>query len=829
MSESNKLYKKAQSYRDLGWSVIPIWGPTRPSQFKAAAVRWREFQSRHASDSELQSWFINRNLGGVAIVCGEVSGLAVLDFDNPKHVVAFSQIYPDLADTYTVCSGGRGLPHLYFQVPKHLSTRTRHTSGVDWQFNGTYVVAPPTASTDGMWRVEHNIAPKVLTEADLSRIMGFLDTLDQDNAENATETLSACSSDMPAITGTSTQVAPEKIVRYYKSRISGGRNKALFETCCWLRDNGESPNAAMTLVGIHVAQPAPPGHQLETADQRREEALKTIMSAFSRHARLQKPTALRTIPNELRERLLAEKKTAVLRVLEAIHDAGWEPGQAFTRTELVEIAAKYNVGDWSVRKALAAAAPGNHAIFPEAANRANAAVLEGIKPPQLNAIELRVSGPTQNQKRGRGRPTIQYIVPSLRALCDLYKVTVLAGDAIDKDALGSVKRYRHALHTALLARRPGQYHRQWLAQRLGVSLRTICRYNAVSTIRVSPRYDEHFVIWQNLHNVMPSNLDDPLISHYGAFLEDETGKRYPPFTSIARMLLSRKRKVRYKRRLLNHYSVVPDHSPSQSDESSDSVLCAHVTFPQPNGDYTPILNGQSSRVVAPVSVCADGLPSLTADEVDVMSVLRSATDNAMSACRVEQLVRTFGPFAVRHALQTMATRERPIHNKAGFIVRLLKSRYGVDGDQVSAAEGVYLALQRGDGKPGISWEHAQALVAKYGAREVSLVLREIHQRDDILSPVGFLVSSLKRNAQPAATATNPEDAVTRLVDAVRTRCPERSLSHQSAQKLVKQYGVKAVMRAVSVVQERENIENPAGFVIVYLRSESKTRRRRTRT
>ncbi|MEO0565146.1 MAG: bifunctional DNA primase/polymerase, partial [Chloroflexota bacterium] len=321
MNLSNKLYNKAHFYRDLGYSVIPIWGNARAKRFKAAAVRWRGFQQTPPTDKDLDYWFLDRGFGGLAIVCGRVSQLAVLDFDDESLVALFAQLYPDLTETYTVRSGGRGMPHLYFHVPAHLHTRGRHLPGVDWQFDGAYVVAPPTSSTEGAWYVEKNISPKTLNANDLERIAAFLDAVPNPTTDSSPQ---ASESDYVPVEYHSTQfdtISPDSVVRYYRERVGSGRNNALFKTCRWLRDSGATIQDAMLLVRVHTTQPALGTHMLETPEERREEALKTITSAFSRQPQPQTDKPLRVMPNALRELMLQRKQTATLRVLEAIAES----------------------------------------------------------------------------------------------------------------------------------------------------------------------------------------------------------------------------------------------------------------------------------------------------------------------------------------------------------------------------------------------------------------------------------------------------------------------------------------------------------------------------
>jgi putative DNA primase/helicase len=82
----------AREYIAAGISVVPI----RLDGSKAAAVPWKEYQDRLATDEELQSWFSRKS--GIGIVCGAVSGgLEVLDFDDGSIFWDWFDAIPDVA------------------------------------------------------------------------------------------------------------------------------------------------------------------------------------------------------------------------------------------------------------------------------------------------------------------------------------------------------------------------------------------------------------------------------------------------------------------------------------------------------------------------------------------------------------------------------------------------------------------------------------------------------------------------------------------------------------------------------------------------------------
>ena len=81
-------FRAAIEYRRQGWSVIP----QRPST-KRAYVKWKEFQDRRPSEGELRQWWQAFPDAGIAVICGPLSGIVVIDVDGPEAgVVLISRV-----------------------------------------------------------------------------------------------------------------------------------------------------------------------------------------------------------------------------------------------------------------------------------------------------------------------------------------------------------------------------------------------------------------------------------------------------------------------------------------------------------------------------------------------------------------------------------------------------------------------------------------------------------------------------------------------------------------------------------------------------------------
>ena len=165
---SSSLYQAAEGYLAQDYSVIPVCG-------KVAAVRWTVYQRHRATQTELLDWFIQQRHPGLATVTGSISGLIVLDFDDPNRCEQFITCCPDLTATRTIQTR-RGW-HLWFHIPNHWRISSRKALGVDLKAEGGYVIAPPTRVGNHTYRVSPDQQPHLLSEHDLARIQAFLEAL----------------------------------------------------------------------------------------------------------------------------------------------------------------------------------------------------------------------------------------------------------------------------------------------------------------------------------------------------------------------------------------------------------------------------------------------------------------------------------------------------------------------------------------------------------------------------------------------------------------------------------------------------------------------------
>src|SRR3989344_6335262 len=113
-NQENILRKTALLYLSKGWCVVPVHS-------KSSLVAWEEFQSKLPTKTQVKNWFFEfNNITGVAIVCGKVSGVVVLDVDIENG--ADESLLKDIPKTVSVATG-KG-KHYYFKYSKDRDIQT---------------------------------------------------------------------------------------------------------------------------------------------------------------------------------------------------------------------------------------------------------------------------------------------------------------------------------------------------------------------------------------------------------------------------------------------------------------------------------------------------------------------------------------------------------------------------------------------------------------------------------------------------------------------------------------------------------------------------------
>ena len=134
-------------YLVRGFSIVPI----RAGE-KRAAGRWQRWQSERMTKQQTEREFSSAYVGGIALVCGTLSGLTVLDFDGDTGAAALVALEPLIpSNTPRVGTGGGGV-HLYFSHGGERVTvwNWQGSRAGELRGEGGYVLAPPSIHPSGI-------------------------------------------------------------------------------------------------------------------------------------------------------------------------------------------------------------------------------------------------------------------------------------------------------------------------------------------------------------------------------------------------------------------------------------------------------------------------------------------------------------------------------------------------------------------------------------------------------------------------------------------------------------------------------------------------------
>ncbi|SHJ67465.1 putative DNA primase/helicase [Malonomonas rubra DSM 5091] len=193
------LHNAATDYLDRGLSIIPLNG-------KIPAYSWSNYQKTPATKEDCREWFQNAK-HNIGIVTGELSGIAIIDFDTEE---AFQQAKDRGLPHAPLVKTGRGY-HLYCKYKPGIRNFQKRADlpGIDLRAEGGQAVAPPSMHQNGQqyrWVVS-------LDEASLPDIPEWL--LAKSDKEK------------------------QPVKELYRGTTEGGRNNALARLVgSWINDGG---------------------------------------------------------------------------------------------------------------------------------------------------------------------------------------------------------------------------------------------------------------------------------------------------------------------------------------------------------------------------------------------------------------------------------------------------------------------------------------------------------------------------------------------------------------------------------------------------------------
>ncbi len=497
----NRLRNRAIKLSGLGYAVIPLYGDARAAEPKKPTIKWRAFQKRIPGRRELALMFDSR-AGAIGVVCGRVSQLLVIDFDDHLRYRRFCRHLPQYAETYTVKTR-RGY-HLYFRtgvkVPSH------QVDGGDIKGEKSYVVASPSVIGGFEYKEVNGGEPTTLNPEAVDRILNHFHSRSGER--------------VPRDGGRQLPGSVDIASMYERLSVDIGRNNALFRCASVGRRQGMScAEVEKLLLRRHALAPGPAMHKVEQFIERDTEGRRTIASAFRGSAgSLSDGEA---IPNSVRERLLQTQGSSVTaRLLDIMFLAGWRAESWFRMGDAVALCGKYGLE----RKSVIAALTGDHCSF------------NGRHIISRRYVEyLDVWGLNTGK---RGRPVqLVFQVPSVLRLLELLGVGWSPSDSLDEKDVCSRVAYRRALHREYVKRVSPQLPMSILARRLGVNARTLRRYNAELGVKVSERVGRFELSWDRLKCLPRRGRNQSKNETPGYWLEVGGTARFPAWRHIGAALL----------------------------------------------------------------------------------------------------------------------------------------------------------------------------------------------------------------------------------------------------------------------------------------------------
>jgi len=169
---SDAIISKAKKLAENGFAPLPLNG-------KAPVLKgWQEIEQ--ITCEMIDEWAASGLFKNIGLRTGD-NGLVVLDFDGKGGYEAFTKAFGELADTYTVETGGGDGMHVYYHVAGELprSTGQLEVPGgyVEIKAKGRQIVVPPSIHPDtgALYEVFNKNTARKLKNMDaiLSWIMSF--------------------------------------------------------------------------------------------------------------------------------------------------------------------------------------------------------------------------------------------------------------------------------------------------------------------------------------------------------------------------------------------------------------------------------------------------------------------------------------------------------------------------------------------------------------------------------------------------------------------------------------------------------------------------------
>lgn len=506
--------------------IIPTEGK-RPHPSAGRTIK--HFWTRPPSQKQIETWFNDKHVKSYAILCGSISGnLFVLDFDQKKAYRTFKKRFPEIAQTLTVRTR-RGY-HVYLRSEQTI--RTQKLRDGDLIGEGSYVIGPESTLNNLTYKTKTNLPIRQVTTNEIADILK--ETQHQNVKAPHTQLEFQPIDDIE-------QTSIDLINKFRTHARTIGRNNALYKVARYAKATGVSKDILQKLlVHTYIHEPTRRQHLKESQQQRYQQAIRTIKSAYTSKINLSNRKANKGhLPTALREKLL--RGTAITnkegfyirgssipgRLLEALMIEGIYEGQEFTIQAAQTIGKKYRIGTTSVYQTLR----GDLGQLPNGKR-----LFRIVIPPYVRDTDNRTIN-KNNSAKGR---TIQFRfqMPSIKELCSMYDIIPQSWDSLKPEDLISSKAYKEAIHREFIRRCSPEQSVTYLANRLGCHPRTIYRYDADLDVKTIPIFGFIPLTWANVDAPQLYGELRPDGITPGKWLQRLDGKRFPSVKGIALRQLS---------------------------------------------------------------------------------------------------------------------------------------------------------------------------------------------------------------------------------------------------------------------------------------------------
>lgn len=447
----------------------------------------------------------------------------VLDFDEEVAYQQFCESHPALSETFTVKTR-RGY-HLYYTV--HHRVASQRFAGGDIKAERSYVIGASSVIGDFQYHVAKNIPQQTLLPDQVDSLLNNLGCRSATHEKSSAKNL----------------IQESGLINTYQ-KLAGeiGRNNALYRVASLAKQSGILQTSVVAnLANAHVNQRSTRGHKQENPKRRYAEAIQTIQSAYL-HQRCIKRQDFGYVPNSVREKLLqAQGSTIVPRLLDLFSLANWKPETVFTMSQAIALGEFYGLNRKSIMRALSgdlSEIEGQHIVLSKT-----------VEYPDMRGLN----------SSGRGRPVEKvFVVPTISRLIDILNVKVSPSDRITAKDLKSAYAYRRALHREYVRRVAPQVPIAWMAERLGVSSRTIQRLNNELNVAKTTNLGFFRLSKSNLGSLPKKRAKNTKNATDGYWLETRSGERFPAWRHVGHYLLKQGVEVEVRAQLASQYFLGVD-------------------------------------------------------------------------------------------------------------------------------------------------------------------------------------------------------------------------------------------------------------------------------